>query len=1662
MNYAQQEGMRRTGFIAVVFAILALTTAFFFIATAQAAVPVKPKLTKVEFDSFAANGDVVLKFTGTDFKSGVVGTAKPDKDVLRLATTFVSATSLKVTMGLDSFFKDGRILNIPFAVINPDLVESDAQPYKLVLLKPTITSLSPASVDVGATARTVTVTGTNFSKKAKIKIGGVERATTWVSATSVKFDLTDADVAAAALLQGTAVNPEDVASDAKAFEVIAPPVITSLEPATAGITALPITVKVNGTGFRSGDKIYLEGDNGEIGAGCTTTFVSSTQITCPTWSTVTSKVRTFDFVVMRGSVKHSRKPFNVVNPVPTLTKIELSDAVTAARSFPNKAADDVVLRFTGSNYVAVSTVSPADKPDVKYAVKIAASNVLDVAIPFDEFFRDGKLTEIKFVVVNPAPGGGTSGEWPYKLTLTKPSLSSLSPSSATIKATAKTVTVSGYYFTKKTVIRVGGSVRATTFVSATSLKFDLIEADVEAAAKLDVTALNPDDQVSGKLTFEVKNLVPTVTALSPDKIAIGVTEDLILKVTGTDFVSGAVFRFVSAQAPMETTYKSPTELEVRIPVASLKYIPGSYSIGVSNPAPGGGYRGYANMFTFYRPAPILESIEPISVEAGGSVNLTLRGRNFFEMFSVLVDGSGIRVETQTATEATVTLNSTNVGAPGKRKIELSYYPSGSRNYVPTNALELTVTAARPKLTKVEYDSTDKDGNIVLLFTGANYVNGSVAGQKNDGTKTYPTTFISSTSLKVTVPLADLLKDGRPENVPFKVTNPDGKESDAQPFKLALAKPTLTALTPAEALVGATAKTVKATGTGFNANSVVRVGGADRVTRFVSSTELSFDLTDADVATAGPLDVTVAGPDGGASGIKKFTVYNRGASITSASPNPWIAGSPVELDVTGENFIPGVTIFIVYGPNDREIFRVVVPADATPTSFHVTIPAAKVPAAGSEVTLEAVNPEPAKSGTTVTAEVVAPAPTITKLTPDSVPVGSLATKVVIDGANFYSGRTVITYGGTTIASRFISATKMEITVPSTALTESGSTTVVAVNPAPGGGESNAATFTVENAAPTLTSLSKIRALVGETPFELTLTGTNFIAESIVRSGTAERQKAFIDARTLKISIAAGDLDKTGTLVISVANPEPGGGATEALELAVVNPAPALTSISHTRKYVGEASFEETLTGTGFTKTSVVRVRGAARRATYVSTTQLKVSMTAEDLAAVGELPFDVANAEPGGGTTAAMTLAIVNPAPALDTYAPFQAYAGAAALEFVLTGHDFIPSSVVRVDGVDIVATYVSGTTLRAVMPASKLATTGIKAVVVFNPAPGGGTSQALGFTVVQRPGVHLLAPEDGETFQAGASYTIRWEVVGTSYDRARISLAKNGEEYAVIAMNAGTSGSYAWTVPAATSDTISMTIDAFLNGTAVASDTASDLHIGAAAIPAPEPTPEPEPAPTPTPTPSPTPNPAPEPGTPPGGGGGGGTPPTEIPPSAPGSNPKGESILRPPTTPKGSSYDYDPAAVFAQTEGDWIDWTQTLTTANPECGLRKTLYKKRTVDTVWYCGWDGNLHAFQNPKIFFSWYAGFGDVKVVSSAILDALPKGDPVQYRPGVRLIKTTADPRVYAVDKDWVLRLIPDEATARDLYGADWAKRVDDVPAAFFSRYRVGERIQLDEVGF
>lgn len=114
------------------------------------------------------------------------------------------------------------------------------------------------------------------------------------------------------------------------------------------------------------------------------------------------------------------------------------------------------------------------------------------------------------------------------------------------------------------------------------------------------------------------------------------------------------------------------------------------------------------------------------------------------------------------------------------------------------------------------------------------------------------------------------------------------------------------------------------------------------------------------------------------------------------------------------------------------------------------------------------------------------------------------------------------------------------------------------------------------------------------------------------------------------------------------------------------------------------------------------------------------------------------------------------------------------------------------------------------------------------------------------------------------------------------------------------------------------------------------------------------------------------------------------------------------------------------------------------------LIKMSGNSSVYYLGADSKRYVFPNETTYKSWYQDFSLVKVIPQSELESYGIGGNVTIRPGTKLVKITTNPKVYAVEPGGSLKAIADEATAKTLYGADWAKRVVDVPDAFFINYK------------
>jgi hypothetical protein len=131
--------------------------------------------------------------------------------------------------------------------------------------------------------------------------------------------------------------------------------------------------------------------------------------------------------------------------------------------------------------------------------------------------------------------------------------------------------------------------------------------------------------------------------------------------------------------------------------------------------------------------------------------------------------------------------------------------------------------------------------------------------------------------------------------------------------------------------------------------------------------------------------------------------------------------------------------------------------------------------------------------------------------------------------------------------------------------------------------------------------------------------------------------------------------------------------------------------------------------------------------------------------------------------------------------------------------------------------------------------------------------------------------------------------------------------------------------------------------------------------------------------------------------------------------------------------------------------------AAPQAG---DLIKMDGLSTVYFLGNDGKRYVYPTSSVYFSWHKDFSGVVTVSASELQSYPLGSNITMRPGTKLVKITTDPSVYAVEANGTLRKIASEADAIAIYGANWAKRVVDVPDAFFTNYTVGTPLASGQV--
>ncbi|HTP01790.1 MAG TPA: IPT/TIG domain-containing protein [Anaerolineales bacterium] len=180
-----------------------------------------------------------------------------------------------------------------------------------------------------------------------------------------------------------------------------------------------------------------------------------------------------------------------------------------------------------------------------------------------------------------------------------------------------------------------------------------------------------------------------------------------------------------------------------------------------------------------------------------------------------------------------------------------------------------------------------------------------------------------------------------------------------------------------------------------------------------------------------------------------------------------------------------------------------------------------------------------------------------------------------------------------------------------------------------------------------------------------------------------------------------------------------------------PSPALTGLMPTDELAGSPGLSLTLHGTDFQNGAVaVWSRDGAPSdmlTAFVSDTELSADLPAEALQVAGVIQITVRS--PDAQESSPLDFTVNNPVPGLGMLSPDHALNGDPDTVITLTGSGFNGGSVVLWNEILLATTFISDTELQATLTAALLARDGTGRVTVQNPAPGGGFSNSLSFSI---------------------------------------------------------------------------------------------------------------------------------------------------------------------------------------------------------------------------------------------------------------------------------------------------------------------------------------------
>jgi subtilisin len=468
-----------------------------------------------------------------------------------------------------------------------------------------------------------------------------------------------------------------------------------------------------------------------------------------------------------------------------------------------------------------------------------------------------------------------------------------------------------------------------------------------------------------------------------------------------------------------------------------------------------------------------------------------------------------------------------------------------------------------------------------------------------------------------------------------------------------------------------------------------------------------------------------------------SVTNPAPSVTAVSPDRVHAGTgSVTLTIAGSGFNAFSVVLWNGAPQTSTVLTV--------NTIRATIPDTAL-GAGGEAQVVVYNPGPGGGMSTAYPVTVDPPPSLAVST-TAASSGAPVTVTLEHGfgnpadwlALASTSSSNIQYLKWTYVGAGVTTRTWTVTMPSTAgayefrLFLNNGFTRAATSPA-------IAVSTPPNPVPAISSLSPASGIAGGQGFALTVNGSGFVSSSVVRWNGADRPTTFVNSTQLRASIAAADVAVVGSALVTVFSPAPGGGLSGSQSFAI-GQAPTIT-VSATSIPTGGTVTATLTDGFGGAGDWLAFAATSAPNTSYLKYIYVGGGVTTRTWTV--QMPTTPGTYEfrlfPNNGFTRAATSPTVtvtqgpNPVPTVASLSPSKTFTGGGEFTLTVNGSGFAPSSIVRWNGADRPTTMVSSTQVRATIPASDILAVGTAQISVFSPAPGGGTSSALPFTIQEAP-----------------------------------------------------------------------------------------------------------------------------------------------------------------------------------------------------------------------------------------------------------------------------------------------------------------------------------------